>query len=446
MWKEEDVVPALYTRRKKCSPLNGMKRSRQIPTPPRRSDGVLPSRPTVRAFTLLELLLVMAIVAILALLLLPVISKAKGRGKQIECLSQLRQVGVAAHSFAHEHGDRFPFQMPVKEGGTLELVQAAVAVGGNVQFAFRHFQALSNDLSDPKLLVCPADTRVQAASFPALLNDHISFFIATTAEYSQPDSLLSGDRNIVAAGGSSGSILRISSGTEVAWTADGHEYKGNLLLADGHVERTTKMGLQAAMGNSPGPVSAWAPVASPSAGASTPSTGKQGSVAGAGGAGGGSGGNSGGNNGGSSASGFAALQSFFQSPQNSGGSAPTPPPPTPSVRAAAPVPPPANVAQQPPPVEASAPAKKPATNQLAAAVAPTPASPLSGSAPELDGTQPVPGVFIIFIEPERCWTCWLVFLVLSLATATTLGVFVQRRHQRRAQQAGTIGGAAVPPA
>ena len=46
------------------------------------------------AFTLIDLLGVIAIIAVLAALLLPVVSKAKERGRSTACLSNLRQVGI----------------------------------------------------------------------------------------------------------------------------------------------------------------------------------------------------------------------------------------------------------------------------------------------------------------------------------------------------------------
>ncbi len=68
----------------------------------------------IRAFTLIELILVIFIMAMLASLLVPVIGKAKQRARTVQCISNLRQVGTAMIAYAHDHGDQLP---PLNGGG-----------------------------------------------------------------------------------------------------------------------------------------------------------------------------------------------------------------------------------------------------------------------------------------------------------------------------------------
>src|SRR3569833_2340049 len=60
------------------------------------------------AFTLVELLVVIGIVVLLIAILLPALSVARANSRAVACLSNLRQMAVAAQAYCNDNGGRFP--------------------------------------------------------------------------------------------------------------------------------------------------------------------------------------------------------------------------------------------------------------------------------------------------------------------------------------------------
>ena len=158
----------------------------------KRSIGEYPPGPSRQGFTLVELVCTMAVIGILAAMVLPVISQGYARARRAYCVNSLRQMGLAFHSFAHSHGDRFPIQVPVNAGGSQEYLQAGYAVNGEFFFSYRHFQPLAAELVSPKPLTCPSDTRIAATNFDFLANSNLSYFVGGNPQMGQPESVLAG--------------------------------------------------------------------------------------------------------------------------------------------------------------------------------------------------------------------------------------------------------------
>jgi prepilin-type N-terminal cleavage/methylation domain-containing protein/prepilin-type processing-associated H-X9-DG protein len=198
-----------------------------------------------RGLTLVE---VLAVVVVLAFFAAVYLSKTdhdvKRRAQRVICLNNLKQIGLAFRVSIGGCGDRYNTQTSTNQGGSMEF-----ASGPNV---FRHFQVMSNELGTTRLLFCPADTgRIQMwnTNFDSLSNSNVSYFVGIDAVETDPNSLMSGDRNLTNGTPVKNGLLEFSTDPNVGWTAEMHDRVGNLLFADGSAQKVTTPELKVAITN-----------------------------------------------------------------------------------------------------------------------------------------------------------------------------------------------------
>jgi prepilin-type N-terminal cleavage/methylation domain-containing protein/prepilin-type processing-associated H-X9-DG protein len=181
-----------------------------------------------QAFTLKELLAVVAVVAVLMALLIPFLTKSKADAERIHCNNYLKQIGIASRLFAGDHGERYSPQVSTNQGGSKEFVTSSSA--------FEHFKCMSNELSTPYILACPNDTRRPVTNFLKLSNSNVSYFMSVDANELLPQMFLAGDRNLIVDHKPAGpGLVSLTDTNTLTWADTIHYGRGNIGLADGSV-------------------------------------------------------------------------------------------------------------------------------------------------------------------------------------------------------------------
>lgn len=236
------------------------------------------------AFTLEELLVVVATIAILAAVMVPALSRGPAKSGRIHCVYNQKQIGTAFRVFATDNGDLYPlaattnaFIVPSGASGT--------QVNSTSAEPWQIGQCMWKELGSPKLLLCASDRErstfyrvvdfngfagvpggVTKASLghPANRNNAVSYAFGVAADESRPQGVLIVDRNVNNVGLAGAGVATNVALTRSRVTLNGtvgpsqavwvegtriHDRQGNLTYADGSVQQATALTLQQALSN-----------------------------------------------------------------------------------------------------------------------------------------------------------------------------------------------------
>jgi prepilin-type N-terminal cleavage/methylation domain-containing protein len=242
-----------------------------------------PSKKT-EGFTLAELSAVIVVLALLASTVLPALARTKASAQRVNCTDNLKRVSLAFELWGSSHSEAYPMRVSISSGGYADYLgtRTLTTVQTTSRGVFGFFLAMSNELSTPHLLICPAENenRVPATTFYGILppgatnvapltNDlNISYFVGVDATPFSPGMFLSGDHNI----GSDGNIVplrgfvtppttyspdfKLMLGTNFTanagpgWLDTMHSKRGNVVLGDCSVQQLDRDHLQALLQSS----------------------------------------------------------------------------------------------------------------------------------------------------------------------------------------------------
>jgi prepilin-type processing-associated H-X9-DG protein len=175
--------------------------------------------------------------------------------------------GTAFRLYANDYSGKYPLQV-LSESGTNGAPNDPFGPfdSNDPTHLWRIFQAAGNELSSPRILVCPEDKRTAAQDFnetnlttasfahPSKRENALSYFYGLAATEEEPTRFVVGDRNLYLGKTLLGGSQRLGSTSSetkpLDWGSEMHRRGGNIAFSDGHVEQLTSTGLREALAKS----------------------------------------------------------------------------------------------------------------------------------------------------------------------------------------------------
>lgn len=203
-----------------------------------------------KGFTLIELLVVIAIIAILAALLLPVLARAKEKGRQTACINNLRQLQLGWQMYVDDNNGALPLNTQIGAGALVACSLSNCWVTGNTQVGTNADNVRDGSIfqfvGNLSAYHCPSDlSTVYNSSLPRLwsysmevfLNGNSSGSLQNSSEIHAPGEIfvfLDENENTIDDG-----MFLIGRAPDNTWpnlASDRHNRSAGLSFADGHSE------------------------------------------------------------------------------------------------------------------------------------------------------------------------------------------------------------------
>ena len=161
-----------------------------------------------RAFSLIEMLVVIAIIGVLAAVLLPMLARAKAKAHRVKCVTQLGQIGQAFIGYAQDLDDRLPWQLtPTQSREAFGKYRDDLAMDHAAMFSL---PAIRRDLVTASILLSPCDpsrakanqkareewSKIDLLQGRVLSANAISYVLIDGADIARPTTVLATTRNL----------------------------------------------------------------------------------------------------------------------------------------------------------------------------------------------------------------------------------------------------------
>ena len=124
--------------------------------------------PRFLAFTLIELLIVIAIIAILAAILFPVFAQARAKARAISCVSNMRQAGHAFALYAQDYDSLYPCAVDPADRVTPQIWDGIPEFKAQIPTLPWLHEVLQPYVKSKELFHCPGDTGTMIEDFTGL--------------------------------------------------------------------------------------------------------------------------------------------------------------------------------------------------------------------------------------------------------------------------------------